>query len=120
MSNTLERLNEAYFPGEYADILTEVLTVTQENFLSVKDALYHFRAMNDDQAGEVIQRMAAEFAAAIIDGRDRMQEAGVELEAAAESLRTHCVAGTCTRKAIRRLYEAQNLWRSALSIAEGK
>jgi hypothetical protein len=58
MSITNDRLHTAYFPSEYADILMEVLAITPRNFLSVKDALYHFRDLNYDQAPEVIEHIA--------------------------------------------------------------
>ncbi len=58
MSITYDRLHTAYFPSEYADILMEVLAITPVNFLSVKDALHHFRLLNDDQADEAIEQIA--------------------------------------------------------------
>ena len=58
MSNTADRLYKAAFPEDYADILIETLAVTPANFLSVKDALYHFRGLDDDQAAEVIETIA--------------------------------------------------------------
>ncbi len=65
MSTTHDRLHTAYFPAEYADILKDVLAVTPGNFLNIKDALYHFRRLDDDQAAEVIEAIA-----------DLMEEAG--------------------------------------------
>jgi hypothetical protein len=58
MSSTYDRLHTAYFPGEYADILMDVLAITAENLLSVEDALHHFRVLNDDQATEVMEHIA--------------------------------------------------------------
>ena len=58
MSTTHDRLHTAYFPAAYADILIETLAIAPANFLSVKDALYHFRRLNDDQTEEVIQAIA--------------------------------------------------------------
>ncbi len=57
MSITYDRLHTAYFPAEYADILMEVLAITPCNLLNVKDALYHFRLLDDDQALEVIEQI---------------------------------------------------------------
>jgi len=58
MSTTHDRLHTAYFPAEYADILMEVLAIAAGNFLNVKDALYHFRSLNDDQAATVLEQIA--------------------------------------------------------------
>ena len=58
MSSTYDRLHTAYFPAEYADILMEVLAITPGNFLSVKDALHHFRLLDDDQTVEVMEHIA--------------------------------------------------------------
>ena len=58
MSNTTDRLQTAAFPENYADILMETLAITPANFLSVKDALHHFRRLDDGQAAEAMQRMA--------------------------------------------------------------
>jgi hypothetical protein len=58
MSTTNDRLHTAYFPAEYADILKDVLAITPGNFLSVKDALFHFRHLNGDQAAEVMEHIA--------------------------------------------------------------
>ena len=58
MSNTADRLYKAAFPDEYADILMDVLAIGPLNALSVKDALYHFRHLDDDQAAEVIEAIA--------------------------------------------------------------
>jgi hypothetical protein len=58
MSITDYRLNTAAFPDDYADILMETLAVGPANFLSVKDALYHFRFLSDDAAADVMQRIA--------------------------------------------------------------
>jgi hypothetical protein len=57
MSTTFDRLQTASFPDDYADILMDVLVIG-DNFLSVKDVLYHFRRLNDDQATEVMQLIA--------------------------------------------------------------
>ena len=58
MSTTNDRLHRAYFPAEYADILMDVLAITPGNLLSVKDALYHFRRLDDAQAAEVMEHIA--------------------------------------------------------------
>ncbi|MGO9468047.1 MAG: hypothetical protein ACLQVF_28270 [Isosphaeraceae bacterium] len=58
MSITYDRLHMAYFPAEYADILIETLAITPAKVLGIKDALYHFRELNDDQAAEVIEAIA--------------------------------------------------------------
>jgi Mg/Co/Ni transporter MgtE len=58
MSTTSDRLQTAAFPEDYADILIETLAVTPVNFLSVKDALHHFRDLDDDQAAEAMQCIA--------------------------------------------------------------
>ena len=58
MSTTYDNLHKAYFPAEYAEILMNVLSIARFNLLSVKDALYHFRELSDDQAAEVIEHMA--------------------------------------------------------------
>jgi hypothetical protein len=55
MSITTDRLQTAAFPEEYAEILIDTLGITPANFLSVKDALYHFRSLNDGQAAEVMR-----------------------------------------------------------------
>jgi hypothetical protein len=57
MSTTYDRLHNAYFPGEYADILMDVLAITPGNFLGVKDALHHFRILNDDQVTAVLEHI---------------------------------------------------------------
>jgi hypothetical protein len=57
MSTTYDNLDTASFPDEYADILMDVLTIG-DNLLSVKDALYHFRTLDDGQAAEVIDDLA--------------------------------------------------------------
>jgi hypothetical protein len=57
MSTTHDRLDTASFPDEYADILMDVLAIG-DNFLSVKDALYHFRRLNDDQTADVMELIA--------------------------------------------------------------
>jgi hypothetical protein len=57
MSTAYDRLHTAGFPDDYADILMDVLAIG-DNFLSVKDALHHFRRLNDDQAAEVLQLIA--------------------------------------------------------------
>jgi hypothetical protein len=59
MSNTADRLYKASFPEDYADILMETLAITPANVLSIKDALYHFRYLDDDQAAEAMQQIAA-------------------------------------------------------------
>jgi hypothetical protein len=57
MSTTYDSLDAASFPDEYADILMDVLAIG-DNLLSVKDALYHFRSLDDAEADEVIQEIA--------------------------------------------------------------
>jgi hypothetical protein len=57
MSTTYDRLQTASFPDEYAEILMDVLIIG-DNFLSVKDALFHFRSLHHAQANEVIQGIA--------------------------------------------------------------
>jgi hypothetical protein len=59
MSVTAYRLRTASFPEDYAAILIETLTITPANFLSIKDALYHFRHLDDDLAAEAMQAIAA-------------------------------------------------------------
>jgi hypothetical protein len=58
MSMMTEQLDAAVFPDEYADILIETLTITPKEFLSIKDALWHFRSLDDDQAAEAMQQIA--------------------------------------------------------------
>jgi hypothetical protein len=58
MSITTDRLHTAYFPAEYADILIETLAITPANVLNIKDALYHFRRLDDDQAAEAMEQIA--------------------------------------------------------------
>lgn len=58
MSTTADRLDMAAFPGDYADILIETLGITPANYLSVKDALNHYRRLNDDQAAEMMREIA--------------------------------------------------------------
>lgn len=58
MSNTRYRLYAAAFPEEYADILIETLGIVPASFLSIKDALHHFRHLDDDQAAEAMRRIA--------------------------------------------------------------
>jgi hypothetical protein len=57
MSTTYDSLAMAYFPAGYADILIDVLAIGPLNFLSVKDALHHFRSLDDDQAAEVMDQI---------------------------------------------------------------
>ncbi len=57
MSTTDYLLNTAPFPEDYAERLIEILGITQSNFLSFKDALYHFRGLDDDQAAEVMRHV---------------------------------------------------------------
>ncbi len=52
-----DQLHRAYFPAEYADILMRVLTIGPGNFLNVKDALFHFRCLDDSQASEVMEQI---------------------------------------------------------------
>jgi hypothetical protein len=58
MSMTDYWLNTAAFPEEYAAVLIETLAIAPANFLSVKDALYHFRGLDDEQAAEAMQAIA--------------------------------------------------------------
>ena len=58
MSTTYDSLDRAYFPSEYADIVMDVLAITPNNLLSVKDILYHFRQLDDEQAAEVLDHIA--------------------------------------------------------------
>jgi hypothetical protein len=58
MSTTADRLDTAAFPEDYADILIETLAVTAANYLSVKDALDHYRRLDDDQAALVMRQIA--------------------------------------------------------------
>ena len=58
MSITYDNLEAASFPDDYANILMDVLAINPANLLSVKDALYHFRQLPDDQAAEVIEQLA--------------------------------------------------------------
>jgi hypothetical protein len=58
MSTTYDSLETASFPADYADILMDVLAITPANLLSVKDALHHYRRLDDDQATEVMQQIA--------------------------------------------------------------
>jgi hypothetical protein len=57
MSMTESRFQTASFPDDYAEILIETLAISSANYLSVKDSLYHFRHLGDDQAHEVMQRV---------------------------------------------------------------
>jgi hypothetical protein len=52
------RLRTAFFPEDYAAILIETLAITPVSFLAIKDALYHFRHLDDDQATEAMQAIA--------------------------------------------------------------
>jgi hypothetical protein len=61
MSTTYDSLDTAAFPADYADILMDVLAITPTNLLSIKDALYHFRRLDDDQAAELIEHIADQF-----------------------------------------------------------
>ena len=58
MSTTANRLDTAAFPEDYADILIETLAITAANYPSVKDAINHYRRLDDGQAAEVMQRIA--------------------------------------------------------------
>jgi hypothetical protein len=58
MSTTADRLDIAGFPGDYADILIETLGITAANYLSVKDALNHYRRLDNDEAAEVMRAIA--------------------------------------------------------------
>jgi hypothetical protein len=58
MSTTADRLDTATFPEDYADILIETLAITAANYLSAKDALDHYRRLDDGQAAEVMRRIA--------------------------------------------------------------
>ena len=58
MSNTGDRLYKASFPEDYADILIETLGISWANLLSVKDVLYHFRYLDDDEAGVALLAIA--------------------------------------------------------------
>jgi hypothetical protein len=62
MSNTADRLYKATFPEDYADILIETLGISWANLLSVKDALYHFRHLDDDEAGVALLAIANKIA----------------------------------------------------------
>jgi hypothetical protein len=63
MSNTRDRLDTAAFPTEYAETLIHALEIGPANFPTVKDALYHFRSLDNAQAGEVMREMAERFSA---------------------------------------------------------
>jgi hypothetical protein len=65
MSITNDQLETAVFPREYAELLMDLLRVTPASFLGVKDALYHFRNLADEQAAEVIQEIASRIEAGI-------------------------------------------------------
>jgi hypothetical protein len=58
MSTIYDRLDTAGLPDGYADILMDVLAIGLANFLSVKDALFHFRSLDEEQAAEVMQAIA--------------------------------------------------------------
>jgi hypothetical protein len=58
MSITTYRLQTTAFPEDYAGILIKTLAITPANFLSIKDALYHFRHLDDEQAAEAMQAIA--------------------------------------------------------------
>ena len=58
MSTITDRLDTAAFPEDYADLLIEALGITAANYLSVKVALDHYRRLDDDEAAEVMQRIA--------------------------------------------------------------
>ncbi|SRR5579883_2650952 len=58
MRTTADRLDTAAFPEDYADILIETLGITAANYLNVKDALDRYRRLDDDQATEVMRRIA--------------------------------------------------------------
>jgi hypothetical protein len=58
MSTTADRLDTAAFPDDYADILIETLGIAEANYLNVKDALDHYRRLDDDRAAEVMRRIA--------------------------------------------------------------
>ena len=57
MSITDYVLDTAAFPEDYAEHLVEILDITRSNFLSIKDALYHFRGLDDDQAAQVMREI---------------------------------------------------------------
>ena len=65
MSTTTDRLQTAAFPEDYAKVLIESLAITAANFLSVKDALYHFRSLDDGQAAEAMRAIAESTAASL-------------------------------------------------------
>lgn len=56
--STSYQLQTAAFPEDYAAVLIDTLAITPANVLSIKDALYHFRYLDDDQAAEAIQAIA--------------------------------------------------------------
>ena len=58
MSHTADRLYKAAFPDEYADVLIQVLAITWDNFLSIKDALYNFRSLDEHEASSVLLAVA--------------------------------------------------------------
>lgn len=58
MSTTADRLDTAAFPEDYADILIETLGIAAGNYLGVKDALDHYRRLDDEQAALVMRRIA--------------------------------------------------------------
>jgi hypothetical protein len=64
------RLQTVAFPDDYAEILIESLAVTPDNFLDVKDILYHFRDLEDDQAAEVMQVVSETVEAITPQGRN--------------------------------------------------
>jgi hypothetical protein len=55
MGRTHDELERAAFPADYAEILVQALAITPENLLGVKDALHHFRRLDDGQAEQVIE-----------------------------------------------------------------
>jgi hypothetical protein len=63
MSTTADRLDIAAFPEDYAGILIETLTITAANFPGVKDALNHYRSLDDGEAAEVMRQIAEDTAA---------------------------------------------------------
>lgn len=69
MSITTDRLHTAAFPEDYAEILIETLGIGDANFLAVKDALHHFRHLDDDRASEAMRHIAGSIR--VSGGEDR-------------------------------------------------
>lgn len=120
MSTTDYLLNTAAFPEEYAERLIDILAINPNRFLSFKDALYHFRRLDDDQAAEVMQQIVKQLETQEADGRPIVSApallASLEAilpyaESEAYSLANHKDSPECEA-------EAEHAWK-AVEVAQG-